>query len=349
MIALVAFALLLQGFSYAQSGPASEAGDAAAGKALFEGPGIECNRCHGAQGEGGFGPTIAGRHLTLEQFQKGLRRGTVMPMYPTSIITDREASDMLAYLNSLAPVTQRGALRVAVPENAPPGQRIAIGTIGCAQCHGAVFGSPRQALGALGSDADFQWFTRMVYDHTTEMPLLAKATGQPLRPRFVMGNYNRATVQESSLRQIYDWMRNDLGVRANIAGRISPGTPGPNGVAYTVTIENAGAQGKGVAAEELTVSIRVPAGVMVTGAAGEGYQGVRRDDQAMTDVAVWQIARLPAAERQTLTLTVSSAVTPANNLRGTITWARPAVKPGPLDTVAIAPAPAPAAGRSGNQ
>jgi hypothetical protein len=79
---------------------------------------------------------------------------------------------------------------------------------------------------ASASDADFQWFTRMVYDHTTEMPLLAKATGQPLRPRFVMGNYNRATVQESSLRQIYDWMRTDLGVRANIVGRISPAVPG---------------------------------------------------------------------------------------------------------------------------
>jgi mono/diheme cytochrome c family protein len=349
MIAFVTCVLLLQGFPSAQSGPAAEPGDAVAGKALFEGPGIECNRCHGAQGEGGFGPTIAGRTLPLEQFQKGLRRGTVMPMYPTSIITDREAADMLAYLNSLPPVAQKGALRVAVPENAPPGQRVAIGMIGCAQCHGAVFGSPRQALGALGNDADFQWFTRMVYDHTTEMPLLAKATGQPLRPRFVMGNYNRATVQESSLRQIYDWMRNDLGVRANIVGRMSPGVPGPNGVAYTVTIENAGAQGKGITAEELTVSIRVPAGVMVTGGTGAGYQGVRRDEQAMSDVAVWQIARLPAAERQTLAITLSSAVTPANNLRGTITWARPAVKPGPLDTVAIAPAPAPATGRSGNE
>jgi len=89
-----------------------------------------CIGCHGAQGEGGFGPTIAGRSLTLEKFQNGLRRGTVMPMYPTSIITDREAADMLAYLNSLPPVTQRGALRVAVPESAPPGQRAAIATIG---------------------------------------------------------------------------------------------------------------------------------------------------------------------------------------------------------------------------
>ena len=349
MIALVASVLLLQGFPYAQSGPAREPGDVAAGKMLFEGPGIECNRCHGAQGEGGFGPTIAGRSLTLDRFQKGLRRGTVMPMYPTSIITDREAADMLAYLNSLPPVTQKGALRVAVPENAPPGQRVAIGTIGCAQCHGAVFGSPRQALGALGNDADFQWFTRMVYDHTTEMPLLAQATGQSLRPRFVMGNYNRATVQESSLRQIYDWMRNDLGVRANIVGRMSPGLPGSNGVAYTVTIENAGARSKGVTAEELTISLRVPAGVTVTGGTGAGYQGVRRDGQAMSDVAVWQIAQLPAAERETLTLTLSSAATAANNLRGTIMWARPAVKPGPLDTVAITPPPAPAGGRSGNE
>jgi mono/diheme cytochrome c family protein len=260
-----------------------------------------------------------------------------MPMYPPSIITDREATDMLAYLNSLPPMAQKGPMRVAVPDNAPTGQRVAIGSIGCAQCHGAVFGSPRQALGALGSDADFAWFTRMVDDHTTEMPTFAKATGQQLRPRLVMGNYNPATVPESSLRQIYEWMRNELGIRANVAGRIAPGTPAQAGVPFTVTIENAGAPGKGVAAEDVTVSVRVPNGMTILSATGAGYQGVRRDEQDVGDVAVWQIPSLAAAGRRMLTLTLSSAPTPANNLRGTIAWARPAVKAGPLDTVAIFP------------
>lgn len=352
VIPLMIFALVAtngHGSASAQSGPPTAAGDAASGKALFEGPGIECNRCHGNQGEGGFGPTIAGRGLSVDQFQQGLRRGRVMPMYPTSIITDHEAADMLAYLNSLPPVAQKGPMRVAVPENAPEGQRIAIATIGCAQCHGAVFGSPRQALGALGSDADFEWLKRIVYDHTTEMPLLANATGQPLRPRFVMGNYNRATVQETSLKQIYDWMRNDLGVRANVAGRMSPGVSAPTGITYTVTIENAAVPAKGVTAEDLTVSIRVPNGVMVAAATGTGYQGVRRDEQAMADIAVWQIPRLTPAERQMMTLTLSAAATPANNLRGTITWARPSVKPGPLDTVNVAPPTAAPGGAGGRE
>lgn len=346
LLALIVSILFLQASADAQGTATSSAtGDATAGKALFEGPGIECNRCHGNQGEGGFGPTIAGRNLSLEQFQRGLRQGRIMPMYPSSIITDREAVDMLAYLNSQAAVAQKGPMRVQVPENAPAGQRVAIEVVGCAQCHGAVFGSPRQALGALGSDADFAWFTRMVYDHTTEIAQFAKATGQPLRPRLVMGNYNRAVVQESSLRQIYDWM-NDLGIRANVAGRLAPGAPGPNGVTYTLTIENGALAGKGVTAEGVTVSLRVPTGVTVAGATGPGYQGVRRDEQAMSDVAVWQLPRLTAAERQTLTVTLSPAPTPANNVRGTITWARPAVKPGPLDTANIAP-PATPGGPSG--
>jgi len=339
LLALIVSVSFLPGFADAQGTPTGAPGDAMAGKALFTGPGIECNRCHGNQGEGGFGPIIAGRTLSPEQFQRGLRQGRIMPMYPPSIITDREAADMLAYLNSLPPVVQKGPLRVSVPDNAAPGQRVAIETIGCAQCHGAVFASPRQALGALGSDADFAWFTRMVYDHTTEIAQFAKATGQPLRPRLVMGNYNRATVQESTLRQIYDWM-NDLGIRASVAGRLSPGTPGSNGVAYTLTVENAEVPEKGATAEDVTVSVRVPNGVTVISATGPGYQGVRRDEQAMGDVAVWQLPRLAAAERQTLTVTLSSAATPANNLRGTITWAKPAVKPGPLDTANIGPPPA---------
>ena len=59
---LVALALLLfplaQSHSVAQGGAA---GDAAAGKALWDGNQTSCKNCHGAAAEGGFGPDLAGR------------------------------------------------------------------------------------------------------------------------------------------------------------------------------------------------------------------------------------------------------------------------------------------------
>ena len=38
-------------------------GDAAAGKAIWDGPNTQCKNCHGANGEGAFGPDLAGRKL----------------------------------------------------------------------------------------------------------------------------------------------------------------------------------------------------------------------------------------------------------------------------------------------
>jgi hypothetical protein len=72
-------------------------------------------------------------------------------------------------------------------------------------------------------------------------------------------------------------------------------------MSYTVQVTNAGVKGKGLTAEDLTVEI-----------AGDGKT-----------VATWQLPRLAAGERHQFTVTLAA---PAAALKGTIRWARPAVK-----------------------
>ena len=78
-------------------------------------------------------------------------------------------------------------------------------------------------------------------------------------------------------------------------------------------------------AEDVTVSLVLPPGAKVVNATGTGYQGVRADAQAKGEVAVWQLPRLAAAERQTLAITLTGAEG-GPPLRGTIRWGKPAVK-----------------------
>ena len=132
------------------------------------------------------------------------------------------------------------------------------------------------------------------------------------------------------------------------------GVPSADGVVYTLDVENAGVQNVGLAAEDVTVTLAVPAGTTVVTATGAGHQGVRRDEQpaagrggggrggaaaANGDVAVWEVSRIAPQDRQTYTLTLSQAATATANLRGTIRWTRPTVRTGPSDSVNIAPAP----------
>ena len=87
------------------------------------------------------------------------------------------------------------------------------------------------------------------------------------------------------------------------------------------------------------MTLVVPAGATVVAASGEGYQGVRRDEQANADVAAWGVSLLAPGDHRTYTLTLSQAGTAENNLRGTIRWTKPTVSTGPSDIQIIAPAP----------
>jgi cytochrome c553 len=334
---LLALLLLLPLPIDQQGAAAPSTGDVQAGKAFWEGPTTQCRNCHGTTGEGAFGPDLAGRKLTVAQFKQAVRKPWgIMPAYLESQISDREIADFVAYFDTLPSVSQPGPWRFDVPAGAPHGQTVMLATLGCGQCHGVPFAFPRAVAGAVG--ADFEWFKSMVYDHTATMPKHFASLEEQPPARLRMGNYSRVRLPESLLQEIWNWAR-DQGFRAPVAGALSAGTTAANGVTYTLTVTNGGLPGKGLTAEELTVSLILPAGATVVATTGAGYKGLGKDEQAKAATAEWQIPRLAPKERQTYTITLSRPGTAADNLRGAIRWTKPAVKPGPVDSVNIAPAP----------
>src|SRR3984893_13057893 len=207
---------------------AQTAGDAAAGKAYWDrlAPRLtDCKDCHGLNGEGGFGPDLAGRGLSAAQIERAARQPWgVMPAFIESQVSAKDAADLAAYFATLPKPESPGKWKVEVPANAPAGQATLI-NMGCGQCHGATFNGPRgNSLGAY--NMDFDGFSNLVYNHTTAMPEYRKMLGQNAT-NLDMGNFNRARLSEAQLRQIYNWARNDIGVRAPMAGQIAKGQQGP--------------------------------------------------------------------------------------------------------------------------
>ena len=134
----------------------------------------------------------------------------------------------------------------------------------------------RTVMGAI--NADFEWFKAIVYTHTTAFPPTQARLGEPPFERLGMGSFNPSRVTESILRDVWTYIT-DLGFRARMRGQLSAGVPSTDGVVYTLDVENTGVEDVGLAAEDLTVTLAVPAGTTVVAATGAGYQGVRRDEQ----------------------------------------------------------------------
>ena len=335
----------------AAQGGAAPVGTPEAGRAVWATGNTSCRNCHGGDGEGAFAIALAGRKLPYARFRDYVRtpKGR-MPAYIESELTDQEIADLVAYFDSLPVAAKPSPWRTELPAGAPRGQELAIAKIGCGQCHGATFSTPRH--GAAEVNGDFEWFKRMVYDHTTAQreqwaqldPANPSVTPTPAGPagrnRIRMGNYDRARLPEATLKEIWDWMA-DLGHLPVLTGRLAAGPTGTDGATFTVNVANAAVKGKGVTAEDVTVSVVLPAGAKVVNATGTGYQGVRRDETGNSDVAVWQLPQLAAADRQSLGITLTG-VTSAAGLRGTIRWAKPAVKADPVVNIQV-----PGAGRGG--
>ncbi len=319
-----------QGGVPAAGSAAAPAGDPEKGKAVWALGNTSCRNCHGGDGEGGFGPILAGRKLPYARFLAYVRNPVGrMPAYVESQLTDQEVADLVVYFDSLPGVAKPGAWRFPLPEGAPRGQQLAVSTVGCGQCHGVTLETPRH--GAAEVSGDWEWFRQMVYDHTTAQPQQwsqldrSIPASTPAAGRVRMGNYSRARLPESTLKEIWNWMT-DLGHLVPLVGRINPGTVDANGITYTLSVANSGVKDKGLTAEDVTVALVVPADTTVVSATGAGYEGVRRDEEARGNVAVWRVPRMAAADRHTLTITLSGAIKAADTPRGTIRWARPAVK-----------------------
>ena len=312
---------------------AAPAGKADAGKVVWALGNTSCRNCHGENGEGAFGPALAGRKLTYEWMRNYVRNPTgKMPAYIPSELTDQEIADLATYFESLPAPEKPAAWRTPLPKGAPLGQQLAIALVGCAQCHGATLETPRH--GAAEVSGDWDWFQHQVYEHTSaireqwavldpNLPRVTPGPGGPAgRDRIRMGNYDRNRLPEALLRQMFDWAM-DLGLLPPLTGQVTAGAADTSGAIYTLNVINAGAKGKGVTAEDVTVSVILPTGTTVSNATGTGYQGVQADEASKASAAVWRVPRMAAADRQTFTLKLSSA-TPT--LRGTIRWAKPTVK-----------------------
>src|SRR6516162_3366533 len=116
----LAFALLA--LPLAQGAALAQEGNSAAGKAYWdrEAPRVTlCRACHGASGEGAFGPDLAGRGLNAAQVVRAVRQPWgIMPAFTEAQFSDQDAADVAAYFASLPKVGEPGKWKVEVPANA---------------------------------------------------------------------------------------------------------------------------------------------------------------------------------------------------------------------------------------
>ena len=282
--------------------------DAEAGRVLWQNRGLNrCVDCHGTNGEGAFGPDLAGRQLTLDQFLRAVRKPWgVMPAFPPILYSDAEVANLHAYLTSLPRAAAPGPWRTPLPPNAPRAQELLIAGVGCAQCHGDGLPGPRADAGSVG--ADFDWWKDLVYDHATTMPVLRVDLGEEAGP-VRMGNYSRARLPESVLEEVVVYLRDVLGYRVSISSRV---TPGPSTGSYNLVVENGGKEGRGLTAENITVTLSLEPGTTITNAAGGTFLGVEGGTEA-----VWRIPRLRPEEEQTYAFTISDG---GGIARGEVVW-----------------------------
>jgi len=309
-------------------------GNVANGKMYWESNLTACKNCHGMAGEGAFGPDLAGRGLNTVQLLRAVRQPWgIMPRFTGAQLSGQQAADVAAYFASMPKPAMVGAWRFEAKAGDPPGLRRLI-NLGCAQCHSPQFQGPRGNMGA--TNMTFDEFENLVYNHTTAIHQLRISRGGNANGNVDMGDYNRERVTPASLRQMYNWARDDIGFRAPMVAQISKPEMGPTGASYKVNVTNAGIQGRGVIAEGVNVSLIIPAGTNVVAANGPGYQGTHMDGGNM--VATWMVPRSAPGDKTDLTITLSKAGTAQDNLRGTIKWAKPGPRQGQsADVVNIAP------------
>jgi mono/diheme cytochrome c family protein len=287
------------------------AGDPAAGKAVWNDGTRWCKRCHGENADGGWGPDLAGRGLAFEQVRRAIRQPwALMPAYVDSQLSDKQIADLTAFFASMPRVAEPHAPRFVTPSGGSLQMKYAIDYYGCAQCHEPEFSNPRRVLGGVAGIANLDYFKKQVYEHTSVFP------------RGIMGNYSRDRVPEAAIEEIYKYVMS-YGLRPILTAAIAP--PRPGDTTYTLTVKNEGVKASGgLAAEDLTISLVLPQGVMVTQTTGRNYQGVKHDASANADAAVWTLPRLGPEEDQVFSVTLSGANAAAGIQRGSaVRWLRP--------------------------
>jgi cytochrome c551 len=77
--------------------PPAQGGSTARGQVVFE---SECARCHGADGEGGTGPALAGSGLEASEIAATIRQGA--GIMPPGLVTGPDEAEVVAYVVAIA-------------------------------------------------------------------------------------------------------------------------------------------------------------------------------------------------------------------------------------------------------
>ncbi|MBI2886180.1 MAG: c-type cytochrome [Chloroflexi bacterium] len=279
VVGLLAAVSTLAGVSPTAAQPQA---DAAAGRVFWTTK--FCLRCHGDNGEGGFGPDLAGRGLSFTQFQRAVRTPWgIMPAFTEHQVSDENIADLVAWFGSLRPAAEPGPWRVPLPATTSKGQRLLIGAYGCAQCHGATADRMRQGLGGEGILA-FERFAERVYQHTKETP-----AGQ-------MGNFSELRVPREELEVIWSYLSRDLGIRVPVVATMTAAPPVGDRASYSFTLENSGA----LPAGQVFIAASIPQGATLAGTPGAPAGSWSRGQEGGDSVppsAVWLASEIPAKGR----------------------------------------------------
>ena len=158
----------------------------------------------------------------------------------------------------------------------------------------------------------YAMFAKLTYNHTD------------VYPKGMMGNFSRTRLPETVLREMYDFLSKDLGLRVPVTAVLSPPSPAVGGSQYTLTVKNTGSPG-GLAAQGMTIALRSPSQTKIVATTGAGYAGVVQDPELKATAATWRVKKLTAGETLTYTLTLSEAVPDA--FKGSfVRWMKPEIR-----------------------
>jgi mono/diheme cytochrome c family protein len=291
---------------------AAQTSDTSSGRRLYSGQngGAFCSLCHGQNAEGGFGPDLGGgRGLTYEQFTRAIKQPWgLMPTFP--YLTDDKIAEIWAFVKSQPAAAQPGKWRIPMPPAGGPEIQRQFISIGCGQCHGEELIHPRRDLGREGNGVTFEHFKNIVYKSAPA----------------AMGIFAPERMSDATLRDIFKFMM-DEGLRVPISAKIETGATSGGNSTYTLTVWNEAIPGKGLTADDVTISVPVPAGMSVVSATGAGYQGVSKDTAKNVDVAVWKAAHYAPADKQVYSLTLSGTAPAQGLFRGaSVAWGNPGSK-----------------------
>ena len=161
--------------------------------------------------------------------------------------------------------------------------------------HGPELRFPRQVLGRDATEIDFQHFAKVIYEH------------DELFPAGRMGSYSRRRAPESMLRDLYWFMKEDLGLLVFMQAALSAGTSAGEKTTHTITLRNTGVAGKGLTAEDFTVSFRVPDGTTVSDSTGVVAT-------AKDGALAWAVVKIAPGQEMKFTMTVPGAPRPSAEL-----------------------------------